>query len=869
MKIALVAALACLLACPVGCAGEHRPARDKYNEGVAALAKREYDAAEKALLEARNLAGVDPELVFRAAYDLGVAYGAHADQLRVGKDADLAKALDLAQQSRSWFADAARLRPEDADTRTNLGIMRARVQAISDELRKGEGKLEVRLDRLIGDQRAVLEEGRAAWFAIKQAGGADPLAQQGTLTHLADRERGIVAEAGVVGDLAADEIDAIGKKPEDKRSDEEKVRVVQLKNVDLYLIEGRSRITEARRKLQELAAEDGVARAEAALVALKRAREQLLDPITVMKQIAQDELAVIEDTAHSVQRSQIVGAGKDPKPLQLGEAAPPADLPGWLEPPVIGERQGSIRDRLEEVRARLSAAVEAPAATSQPGQPGQPDHAAQPEDPKHKKLLERIKAALPSVGQAGTAMERAHQALTQKQAKQALEHEQAALEALALAIEQFSDLKQTIELAYGEHQQLMQLLSPEAAKQLDAAKRSKLTHDALAHNLARMPRIQELLADEVAQLEEQAKQLAAKAAASPQTGQPANPATGQSPANPPTGQSPPNPPTGQSPANPPTGQSPANPPTGQSPANPPTGQSPTSPPIGQPPANPPTGQSPGNPPSGQAGPGQPAEQADPQQQQLEQARQQLARAEELRGQAATALAALDKALSSNKDPMPPAKDADTKLTELRKLFFSVIEHLQDLIREQGETRDQTSAANGEDEFTRPGKLPGLIGRQEGHHGMAKAITDALAQQADAAGKQPAQQGPQQGPDPKALASAADEVRAAQGAMTDARANLVKARDATASTESLLPGVKSQGKAIEHLENALKILQPPPKKNDQQDQQQQQQQQQQQKPEPQNDQQQGGAGQRARDQDAQRQRERRERDSKSDPVEKDW
>src|SRR5690349_24141679 len=60
--------------------------------------------------------------------------------------------------------------------------------------------------------------------------------------------------------------------------------------------------------------------------------------------------------------------------------------------------------------------------------------------------------------------------------------------------------------------------------------------------------------------------------------------------------------------------------------------------------------------------------------------------------------------SSNKDPMPPAKDADAKLTELRKLFFSVIEHLQELIREQGETRDQTSAANGDDEFTRPGKL---------------------------------------------------------------------------------------------------------------------------------------------------------------------
>src|SRR6185503_13126289 len=106
------------------------------------------------------------------------------------------------------------------------------------------------------------------------------------------------------------------------------------------------------------------------LVALKRAREQLLDPITVMRQIAQDELAVIEDTAHSDQRRQIAGAEKEPKALQLGEADPPA----------IGQRQGSIRDRLEEVRARLSAAVAAPApAANQPGAPNQPAQPAQPE----------------------------------------------------------------------------------------------------------------------------------------------------------------------------------------------------------------------------------------------------------------------------------------------------------------------------------------------------------------------------------------------------------------------------------------------------------------------------------------------------------
>jgi hypothetical protein len=817
-----------------GCAGEHRSARDKYNQGVAALAKGDHEAAEKLLTEASgDAAGVDPELRFRAAYDLGVACAAHADQLRTGKDADLDKAYQLAEQSEAWFLHASRLQPDDADTRSNLAIMKARIKQLGDELLRGAGKLEARLDRLIVEQRSVLDQTRGAWLAIKQAGGRDPLAGQNTLVQLADSERGIVAEAGVVGDLAADEIDAIGKKAEDKRSEEEKIRIVQLKNLDLYLMEARTRITEARRKLQELSAEDGMARSEAALVALKRAREQLLDPITVMQRVAQDERAVLQDTALSDTGVLALHGAR----AEAGPGTAPGPLPSWLEPAVIAERQGSIHDRLEEVRARLSAAAEAPASTpaaapgATPAAPGPtgpaPEAGHGPDDAKRAKLIERVKAALPSVGEAGAAMDRARRALVDKQIKDALEQEGAALDALARAIEQFSDLKQLVELAYAEHQELLHLLAPEAAKQLDSTQRARRTRDALSHNLARMPRIGELLADEIAQLDEQARQLAAKASAlAPAAGTGSAGSTGSG-----------------------TGSAGS---AGSGAGS--TGSGAGS--AGS------TGSGAGS----AADPGQAeAQKLEQAKQQLEQARQQMTHADELRGQAATALAALDKALTGNTDPMPPAKQADDKLTELRKLFFSVIEHLQELIREQSETRDQTAAASGEDDFNRAPRLPGLIGRQEGHAQMARAITEALAQQADAAGKQPAQPGAQ-GPSPKTLAAAADEVRQSQGDMADARGTLIKARDTKNSTESLTPGVTSQGKAIEHLENALKLLQPPQnqKQNDK-DQQQQQQQQKKQEPQPQ----QGGAGQRARDKDAERQRDRHNRDAQNDPVEKDW
>ena len=725
----------------VACAkGEHRAAREHYNQGIELLGKGEHEAAEKELLEARNIAGVDPELRFRAAYNLGVAYAAHADKAKAGENPDLEKVLELTQRSVDWFSDAARLHKDDANTLANLAIMRARAQAIGDELRKGEGKLEARLDAVINDQRSVLDDARGAWLAIKQAGGADPLAQQGTLTHLADKERGIVAEAGVISDLAADEIETIGKKPEDQRNDEEKVRVIQLKNLDLYLVEGRNRIAEARRKLQELSAEQAVTRAESALVALKRAREQLLDPITVLREVARDELQLVQET------------------LAVAEAT--GEIPAWLDAPALADRQGGLRDRVEEVRARLAAAVDGPPPPDQ--------------KPEQAKLLERVKAALPFVVEASAAMDRARQRLVDKKTKDAAPEERAALVALAKAIELFADLKQTIDITSEAQKQIVALLSPEAAKELPGPERARQTKEGLAQNVTRMGRIKELIADEVAKL-------AAQAAA------PADPAQQQ--------------------------------------------------------------------------------QAEQQKQALEQQKQMLAQAETLRGEADKLIAQLDAAVKGNKDALTPAKAADAKLDELRRLFFSVIEHLQDLIRQQGETRDQTSTAHTEDDEKRAPKLPGIAGRQDEHGQLAKAITDALAAQGDAAAKAQEPQQKQQG---QAMAAAADEVRLAQNDMADAKRILDKAANDKTQSHNLDPVLKSQASAIEHLMNALKLLQPPQQqKQDDQQQQQQQQQQQDKKQDQQQQQQQGGAGQRARDEDARRQRERRERESGGDTVEKDW
>ena len=278
----------------------------------------------------------------------------------------------------------ARLRKDDADTqgeprdRARAGRRRsptscARARASS---RRGS-------TRVIDEQRGVLDEARGAWVAIKQAGGADPLAQQGTLTHLADRERGIVAEAGVIGDLAADEIDAIGKKPEDKRDRRGEGRASSSSRTSTSTCWRRAtRIAEARRKLQDLAAEDArragggrARRAQARARAAARSDHGAAARSRRIEIAARCRRPTRSRRPDARQRSIRTGSGRTPaEPL----------IPAWLEPPALAERQSGLRDRLEEVRARDSRA----ATSTQP-----PATGSNAEPPKRRRAGEDARAA--------------------------------------------------------------------------------------------------------------------------------------------------------------------------------------------------------------------------------------------------------------------------------------------------------------------------------------------------------------------------------------------------------------------------------------------------------------------------------------------
>ncbi|MFN2377126.1 MAG: hypothetical protein ABR538_11355, partial [Candidatus Binatia bacterium] len=234
------------------------------------------------------------------------------------------------------------------------------------------------------------------------------------------------------------------------------------------------------------------------------------------------------------------------------------------------------------------------------------------------------------------------------------------------------------------------------------------------------------------------------------------------------------------------------------------------------------------------------------------------------------------------------KEALTRIEDLRRLFFSVIDHLKELAQRQLELGDQTeetaamaSAAPDQDYTDKAGPLGA---RQQTLSTTAAPIADALREQSqqplppEAAGQVPADM-------PERLAQAATHVDNARASMDGAVSSLAINPPAFADTRS------AQNNALQELAAAIQLLTPPEQQQQQQDQQEQQDQQGEQGEQPEEEgpqgQQQGGQKpqeegedkektdpaqllQGIRDREAER-RENREKASHQgyEPVEKDW
>ena len=735
--------------------------RGRYNAGLEQLGSGDPQAAADAFLAARDAAGPDPELRYRAAFNLALALATG-----VAPDTAPEEAIDALRQSAAWFNDAVRLAPpNDDDARINLELVSQRILELADQLNEGN-RLEARLDRLIDDQRGLRDAVRGLLAEVEAEGaGTEPIGFKNDFDALASRERRLMAEVGEGIDLAVEERLYIEQLPEEQRAPEQRSRAYQLIGVTDYLERARQSLSDARRLLRRLAGERAHRRADAALAEMKRAREQLLDPVAVLKAVVRDEMALIDHT-------RALAAFRDGVRLD-------APRPPWLTPAHLADRQEDAAVRTGGVLGRFEAV-----GVSEPAEAG---------DVGEARMLRAVATATPILADGLAAMRAAIAALEAGEAGAAVPDQERALRALGDAIEQFAGVRDLIELAYAGQQGAVGLLTPaddSPVATLSTTERAAAIAEIADANTSRLTRLEGLLEEE------------ADAAAQAPLGDASS---------------------------------------------------------------------------------SDAENA-------EQAREAEARryalAEELRARAQDGLsdlAAEVARLAAGAGDVESARSAAgttlDALEELRRLFFTIVEHLRELHAEQTETHDTTATLQFEGSADAPADLPGDLGyaaeRQSAHAALADALAAALAEQADAAGSAAQAQAASgaESDDPTArLAEAAGEVRKAGGRMQSAAAELADAVGRAANmTPELEPALGDQTAAIEHLENALRALSPPNQDQSGEDSggQQQQAQPQQSEDEEMSQRQALRRLQAIRDREAERQRRRQEDDAVAQPVEKDW
>jgi len=628
--------------------------------------------------------------------------------------------------------------------------------------------VEARLEELIASQRAMAGPIRGLVELVSQRRN-DPNAvdtMRPQFRRVAVEERKILSEASGLAQLAGEELDSLQQLSEEELSPEDRMRMAQLSGLLHHLHRGRERIGQARSQLRRRQAERAYHRAASGLSALKRARDQLLDPVRLLDAILADAGQLSTETRALAVASSAVPLSTPSDPV--GALRP--EVPAWLTARYLGEAQDDVAQRTGELQARLGAGLQ---------------QAADVEDPDQLALLEQVGEAEPYVAEAHSHFARAFESLEGEQVIPAAEAQIQGLAALLQARERFLDLKGLIEAAYADETRIDDLLDP--ASEAELGEYAEALSAFQKHNLERTHRMTPLLERERLEL-----QSPAEGAAEDQ------------------------------------------------------GENET---------------------------------LEAQLERLELARRILTLTESAMQSAVEELARMTTSPEAARSSVKAALEG---LENLRRIFFSIIEHLRETAERQVELNDQTedAAARAAAEPERAGEVAAPLAA---HQGQLAEFTEQLAQVLHEQSLR----------DPSEMAGGAADVDPAAAQEATERLTraselvLLASDDMKAASEGLSAEApefeaprQEQDAAVEKLAEALALLQPQEQRQGEQDQQQQQGQEGQepeqgQQPSEQGREQTSGQGadqllQSVRDREAERHRTRGERgQQRYEPVEKDW
>lgn len=731
--------------------------RDLFNLANDELARGEYDVAIEGFSRARNEASFDNELRYSAAYNLGFAYAAKADSLGAIDGLDeggLESAIECLSSSVAWFRDAVRQRPSLDEARGNLEIVLKRQLNAQDLMAQKFNTPERQLDALIAAQREIRESARALSQQI-----AGTSAERDPISFQNDF-RSIARmqrEAMTAGNLAAENI-ANAKALIESKTEEARTQEEAYRKFQFEAVI--PLLDQARQYM-------GSARRQMRDMSMNDALRQTNKAFYALKQAREqldDPLRILghisEDEQNFVRLAEANAVFKSPERLAEYRAKTQnseASLPPWLNEALLSDTQQDVLERTKRVASFLEAVVSADVSGTEPS--GADAEAA-------AEQRAQIGEALPLIRRAAEEMAAADGAVLRDDADGALRHGAQSVELLALAMERFADLKHLVEIAYRSQKAMSGVVAGDIGSEsphlLSREQQKGLLSPALATNIERLERLSAALAK-------------ASAKAIAEVNKAAQSAQGQAAAQ------------------------------------------------GQ----------------GDALKAQIDEQIAETQKFFEHAETLRAEAQAAMKRMAAVVDAYDaegmagtatEGTGSGGIVPATAEDAvwgelseddelaGSHLEQLRMLFFTIAEHVEELLRQQMSTLDTTTDVStlAGDEQTL--KLPAVVDRQRVHELTATQLARAITEQSEKMRAQ-AEQAPQGGEQAQEMAQrygqAASEIEVAAASMRQAQTDLQ-------SEDRLFSEALAQQKeAAEHLEKALEWLQPPQQQQQQNDEQQQQ------------------------------------------------
>ncbi|MEM8678550.1 MAG: VWA domain-containing protein [Planctomycetota bacterium] len=442
--------------------------RERYNRGVVAMGGGPGDALEE-FAQARADAGADGELRYRAAFNLGWLASQQSDELL---EANPREALQRLRLGIDWYQRAVRLRPKSEDARYNLELLMRRAAALADALAEREqGDLARRLDQLIQAQRETMREAATvlATYAAADRLTLDSEDARRDFREIAVKERQRVADAEQVNELITSRLaNAASPSPTGAGpGDPDMWEPAQLEAARGYLTTATQRLSKARSQFKLREGPRGYRRAHLGLEALKSARDQLREPGQRLQRLLGETQSLIQQTR-----------------LLAGAESSQVIVPVWLDTPLLEGTQTALLARTDEIAALL----EVPDTTT-----------AEAGGPLTAQELENARAAQQAMVRASDAFRDSADALRNDAADTALPSQQEALRHLNEAMERLIELRGLIELVYRDASGVAQAVRgwETLVAEVDAEALQRQLAQVHQRNVLRADRLQEKLENEL------------------------------------------------------------------------------------------------------------------------------------------------------------------------------------------------------------------------------------------------------------------------------------------------------------------------------------------------------------------------------------